>query len=82
MRCTVRLWEVFVSVTAHVELLGRHSTGSAVKVKAKDRSAGKVVLLLPHPISRIDPAMFPIMRYCAEKWFGCEKNAFCLQDKA
>lgn len=85
-------WDAFVLAMADVGFSARHSGGSAVsfeKVAGSDRGGvenergdGRIVFHKPHPTPKIDNVLLHAMGRRMRKWFGWEREGFCLEGAA
>lgn len=75
-------WDSFVLAMAEVGFIAKHSGGSAVsfeKDQHLDGHGGKIIFHKPHPVAKIDPVMLHSMGRRMGKWFGWDKEVFCLE---
>ena len=74
-------WDSFVLAMAEVGFVAKHSGGSAVSFEKEqhlDGQEGRIIFHKPHPVAKIDPVMLHSMGRRMRKWFGWDKELFCL----
>lgn len=85
-------WDAFVLAMADVGFSARHSGGSAVSFEKvagsscggveNERGDGRIVFHKPHPTPKIDNVLLHAMGRRMRKWFGWEREGFCLEGAA
>lgn len=75
-------WSAFVLAMSHLGFPSRNIGGSAVLFEPTQGSRwfskGKIVFHRPHPSSSVDPVIVSAMAKRMNKWFGWERESFCL----